>query len=237
VYVIDMTLNGLIFNIQKFSLHDGPGIRTSVFFQGCNLRCKWCSNPESFELHPLQPGSKAKEYTVEDLMAELVKDKAFYDASGGGVTFTGGEALMQQAFALALCDALGAEGIGVTLETSANAPGVVFRTLLEKCSFVYIDLKHYDNEAHIRGCGSDTTHILENIRTALDSDIPTTIRIPVIPGFNDSSKDMEGFAVLLKEIGASEVHLLPFHQMGEYKYNNLGLSYDYAGIPSLHDKT
>ena len=229
-------MKGLIFNIQKFSLHDGAGIRTSVFFQGCNMRCKWCSNPEALEMRPKPENDGAKYYTVDGIMAELVKDKPFYDASGGGVTLTGGEPLLQSEFIRELCDALRASEIGIAAETSANVAEDVFKSVSRKFDTIIIDMKHYDSEAHRRGTGTGNEQIMSNIASALESDLHTIIRIPVIPGFNDSEEDIRGFAELLKRIGARDVQLLPFHQFGESKYRKLGLKYEYMGAAQLHEE-
>lgn len=228
-------MKGFVFNIQKFSLHDGPGIRTSVFFQGCNMRCQWCANPESFKQHREDSDSDAKEYTVDDLVLELKKDKVFYDTSGGGVTLTGGEPLLQSDFACALCDALLEEGIDVWMETSANTAPDVFREVMKRCQAVYIDLKHHNNEAHLSGTGIGMELILSNIRIAVESDIRTIIRIPVIPKFNDSTEDFIKFSSLLKRLKVKEIQLLPFHQMGEHKYEKLGLKYIYKDVKSLQN--
>ena len=227
-------LTATIFNLQKFSIHDGAGIRTDVFFQGCNLRCKWCSNPESQPLSPL-PGEQAKVYTVEELVAELIKDKPFYDESGGGVTLTGGEALLFPEFVLALTRALHAEGIHVAIETAACVPEDVFSRVLAAVDFAHIDLKHYDDAKHREGTGVGNALILLNIAAALKSKTPAVVRIPVIPGFNDSSADMNGFAETFARLGAEEVQLLPFHTLGESKYNRLNLPYAYEGIRAMRD--
>lgn len=224
----------LVFNLQKFSIHDGAGIRTDVFFQGCNLRCGWCSNPESQPMEPL-PGEKATAYTVPALMAELVKDKPFYDESGGGVTLTGGEALLHPEFVLELCEALHQAGIPVAIETAACVGEDVFFRVLSAVDFAYIDLKHHDDAKHKAGTGVGNTLILRNIETALKSETPVVIRIPVIPGYNDSEADFEGFARVLNERGAKEVHLLPFHQLGESKYKRLQMEYAYDGKKQLRD--
>ena len=224
----------LVFNLQKFSIHDGAGIRTDVFFQGCNLRCGWCSNPESQPMEPL-PGEKATAYTVPALVAELVKDKPFYDESGGGVTLTGGEALLHPDFVLELCAALHQEGISVAIETAACVSEDVFSRVLSAVDFAYIDLKHYDDETHKAGTGVGNALILRNITAALRGKTPVVVRIPVIPGFNDSEADFAGFAKLLNRLGAIEVHLLPFHQLGESKYKRLQLKYDYDGQKQLRD--
>ena len=224
----------LVFNLQKFSIHDGAGIRTDVFFQGCNLRCGWCSNPESQPLTPLA-GEKATRYTVPALVAELVKDKPFYEESGGGVTLTGGEALLHPDFVLELIEALHREGIHVALETAACVSRDVFARVLAKVDFAYLDLKHYDEQQHRAGTGVSNGLILQNIAFALKSETPVVVRIPVIPGFNDSEADFAGFANVLQELGAKEVQLLPFHQFGESKYKKLQLNYAYDGFRQLRD--
>ena len=224
----------LVFNLQKFSIHDGAGIRTDVFFQGCNLRCGWCSNPESQPMEPL-PGEKVTAFTVPALVAELVKDKPFYDESGGGVTLTGGEAMLHPEFVLALCAELHREGIHVAIETAACVSEDVFARVLAAVDFAYIDLKHYDDAKHRAGTGVGNALILRNIGTALRSAKPVVLRIPVIPGFNDSEADFAGFAKALTELGAKEVQLLPFHQLGESKYKRLQLNYAYDGQKQLRD--
>ena len=224
----------LVFNLQKFSIHDGAGIRTDVFFQGCNLRCGWCSNPESQPMEPL-PGEKATAYTVDALVKELVKDKPFYDESGGGVTLTGGEALLHPEFVLEMCAALHATGIHVALETAACVGEDVFSRVLAAVDFAYIDLKHYDDGKYKAGTGVGNALILRNIEFALQGTTPVVIRIPVIPGYNDSAEDSIGFAKLLNDLGAKEVQILPFHQLGENKYRRLQIEYAYDGQKQMRD--
>ncbi len=224
----------LIFNLQRFSIHDGAGIRTDVFFQGCNLRCGWCSNPESQPMEPL-PGETATRYNVDALVHELVKDKPFYDESGGGVTLTGGEALLHPAFVLELTKALHREGIQVAIETAACIEPATFARVLDAVDFAYIDLKHYDDAKHRQGTGVGNALILRNIAAALKGKTPVVVRIPVIPGFNDSAADFDGFAAALRAVGAQEVQLLPFHQLGESKYQRLHLPYAYDGLKQLRD--
>ncbi len=225
-------LTAKIFNLQKFSIHDGAGIRTDVFFQGCNLRCGWCSNPESQPMEPL-PGEKVTKYTVDELVRELLKDKPFYDESGGGVTLTGGEALLYPEFVLALTEALHREGVQVAIETAACIPEEIFARVLAAVDFAYLDLKHYDDGKHRAGTGVGLDLILRNISAALRSDTPVVIRIPVIPGYNDGESDIAGFVALMNEMGAKDVQLLPFHQLGESKYRRLGLSYAYDGVRQM----
>jgi pyruvate formate lyase activating enzyme len=227
-------LSANVFNLQKFSIHDGAGIRTDVFFQGCNLRCGWCSNPESQPMHAL-PGEKTTEYTVDELVHELIKDKPFYDESGGGVTLTGGEALLQPEFVLALTEVLHREGIHVALETAACVSAEVFDRVLAAVDFAYLDLKHYDDEAHRAGTGVGNALILRNISAALQGSTPVIVRIPVIPGYNDCEADFAGFARVLTTLGATQVQLLPFHQLGESKYSKLNLPYAFDGVKQMRD--
>ena len=231
-------MNALIFNIQKFSLHDGPGIRTTVFFKGCNLRCQWCANPESFSAQPEADNGETvgRYYTLDEVMSEVLKDKAFFEKSGGGVTLSGGEPLLQAEFVLTFCDALHAEGITVGIETAANVSSAIFAGVLKKCDFAYIDLKHWNSAKYREGTGVGNSRILGNIRQALASGIPTTIRIPLIPGFNNAPDDARAYAALLKELGAGNVHVLPFHQMGESKYKKYDIPYAYEGVPQFHDE-
>lgn len=224
---------GYIFNIQKFCLHDGAGIRTDVFFCGCNLRCKWCANPES-QFPFSDARSEACEYTAEEILAEVLKDKPFYDKSGGGVTLTGGDLFMQYAFALELISALKGAGIHVAIETAGSVSAEKFVALTEKVDFVFIDCKHYDEQKHREGTGVSNRLILQNIRSLAASGRDYCVRIPVIPGYNDSLEDARAFCHLFREMGITRVQLLPFHQFGEKKYEKLGLAYAYKGIPQMH---
>lgn len=277
-------MKGTVFNIQKFCLHDGPGIRTTVFFKGCNLRCDWCANPESqhpeaqltfdrqkctgcgrcisacptsarimkdgrpcldqeactlcglcMDICPVQAITReGKDMDIDEILAEVIKDKPFYDRSGGGVTFSGGEPLLQAEFAGALADALHAQGISVAIETAARIEPERFRKFLKNLDFVCIDLKHFDCERHRQGTGAKNEWILENIRTVKNSRLPFHVRIPVIPGFNASPEDAHGFAHLLLSMGIDRVQLLPFHQLGEKKYSLLGKAYAFSGVSQLH---
>lgn len=276
--------SGYIFNIQKFSLHDGPGIRTTVFFKGCNLRCAWCANPESQKMQPqmtldrtkcvgcgacvshcakaarsirngvsavdekrcsgclecmeLCPasaiGSEGREMTLEQVLSETLKDLAFYRQSGGGVTFSGGEVLLQQDFATALARELHANGVHVAIETAAAVSPDRFRVFLQEVDYVFVDLKHYDSVRHRSATGLGNEQILQNIGILCHSGVESMVRIPVIPGFNAAPEDALGFAQCLKAKGVQKVQLLPFHQMGERKYSLLERDYAYAGVAQLH---
>ena len=277
-------MKGHIFNIQKFCLHDGPGIRTTVFFKGCNLRCRWCSNPESQQMAvqltldkskcagcgacvaacPQKarsmeegfskvnaalcnrcgvclencPGGaiavEGKLVELEQVLAEVKKDKVFYDTSGGGVTLSGGEVLLQLPFALALARRLREENIHVAVETAGAVPETQFAELVSEVDYVLMDLKHYDSASHRAGTGLGNAQVLANLRLLQKSGVPFLVRIPVIPGFNDALEDGASFARLLKKMEVKQVQLLPFHRLGCHKYELLGLSYDYANTPSMN---
>lgn len=228
-----------IFNIQKFSLHDGPGIRTSVFFKGCNLRCQWCANPESqsFERQIFHEPSGdriyGRLYTVDELMDEILKDKLFYEKSGGGVTLTGGEPFLQHKFLILLCSELKREKIHIAAETAGHIKKDIFDNLSKLMDFIYIDFKHYNPQSHVEGTGISNTLIIENIKILSKSGSNFVVRIPIIPGFNDSLEDANHFADSLKKMKVRYVELLPFHQLGENKYKYADIEYKYKDIPVM----
>lgn len=233
---------GLIFNIQKFSLHDGPGIRTVVFLKGCPLKCYWCSNPESQSGSPesMWDNSKKKyktvgEYkTVDEIMEEVMKDLPFYEQSGGGVTLSGGEVLSQADFAIELLKELKKNDIHTACETSGSVKQEIFEEFLNYVDLVYMDLKHYDPEKHKEGTGVDNQHIIKNIETAINKHDNVVIRIPVIPRYNDQLEDAEKFADLFLSMGVKQIELLPFHQFGSQKYKYLDREYKLEDVPQLH---
>lgn len=234
-----MALTGNLFNIQKFSINDGPGIRTTVFFKGCPLRCGWCANPESQNRNAARAASMADEayrgraYTVAEVMAVAMQDADFYAESGGGITLSGGEVLHQMDFAKALIDAAHAEGIHVAVETTGFAPPERFRSFLPYPDLFLYDFKHYDREIHREHTGVDNDIILENLRAVVHAQRPVIARIPVIPRFNVGIRHARALAGALSQIGVCEVHLLPFHQFGESKYEALGIDYAWKGVPQL----
>ncbi|MDR0598816.1 MAG: radical SAM protein [Treponema sp.] len=251
-----MTAAGLLFNIQKFSLHDGPGIRTVVFFKGCPLSCRWCSNPESQRAEPClfweedasAPGGvrakpDSREYPLEEVLEICLQDRPFYEESGGGVTLSGGEPLTQRAFAAALLKSLGEENIHTAIETTGYAPPEVFKEVTDRADLLLFDLKHHDDRRHFEGTGVHHGPILANLKSALDNtraadrDRPAMSilpRIPVIPGYNNALEDARGFAGLLNSLGLKRAQLLPFHQFGEKKYAMLRIPYPMKGLPQLH---
>lgn len=233
---------GLIFNIQKFSLHDGPGIRSVVFFKGCPLQCFWCANPESQDGNPeemwdgtLERFKNVGDYmSVDEIMEEVLKDKPFYDESGGGVTLSGGEVLYQAEFAIDLLKELKANGIHTNIETCGTGSPAHFREMVDLLDLIYMDFKHPDPIKHQQGTGGRNEVVKQNIKYAINNHPHVLIRVPIIPGFNDSIETVPDFVAAFKEMGVDSIELLPFHQFGESKYENLNREYELAGVPQLH---
>lgn len=228
-------LTGIIFNIQKFSLHDGPGIRTVVFFKGCPLACKWCANPES-QGPAHTPKAEGNVKTVDEVLSVCLQDIDFYEESGGGVTLSGGEALVYPDFAVALTQALKEHGIHTAIETTGFAAPEIFDRVADSLDLLLFDIKHWDEQRHIAGTGVSNRLILDNMKRAIAAGKNVLPRLPVIPGYNNAPEDAAGFAKRLKDAGASQVQLLPFHQLGEKKYEDLGKEYEYADVPALHEE-
>lgn len=231
-----------IFNIQKFSLHDGPGIRTVVFFKGCPLRCFWCSNPESQNGSPeTMWDNQKKDHTtvgeyrsLDEILDEVMKDQVFYEESGGGVTLSGGEVLYQVDFAIELLKELQHRKIHTASETTGHASQEKFAEFLQYLDILYFDVKHYDSAAHKAGTAVGNELILKNLQYAVDHHANVVVRIPVIPAFNDSLEDAKHFAELFNQMKIKEIELLPFHQFGEKKYEYLDRDYRMKDIPQLH---
>jgi pyruvate formate lyase activating enzyme len=232
---------GLVFDIQRFSIHDGPGIRTCVFLKGCPLRCTWCSNPESqgrqAELMWSRSSKRSivvgKWMTVDEVIDVILRDKDYYDHSGGGMTLSGGEFMLQAEFSSHLIAAAHDCGIQVVGETSGLAPASTFATLVEQLDFVMMDLKHYNPDRHSEVTRARLPLILHNAAYLTNSRTPHLFRIPVIPKVNNTLRDAEGFALLLSEYGISEVELVPFHQYGKGKYADLDRHYGFENAKSL----
>lgn len=235
-----MEQTGMIFNIQKFSIHDGPGIRTTVFFKGCPLQCKWCSNPESQNRCAALTEAMADEAysgrrrSVSEVMKEVEQDLPFYEQSGGGMTLSGGEVLQQMDFAIALADAAREAGIHVAVETTGYGQPARFREFMEHVDLFLFDFKHVDRQKHFTGTGVYNDVILQNLQQLVDAGKAVIARIPVIPRFNTGIGTARAMAKKLKEIGVMQVHLLPFHQFGQNKYTQLGLAYEMDGVKQLH---
>ena len=223
--------SGRIFNIQRFSIHDGPGIRTIVFFKGCVMRCAWCCNPESqeFEIQTLIEGDKEKitgrDVTVADIMPEILADMPYYRRSGGGVTLSGGEVLCQADFAAELLLECKRAGLHTAIESAGSLSYDKIEKLLPYLDLYLLDIKHMDSEKHKEYTGHRNELILENARKLAKSGVELIIRTPVIPGFNDSEEDIRRISRFAREIGAKAHHLLPYHRLGADKYKGLGRNY------------
>lgn len=217
----DIEKTGIIGEIREFCLHDGPGVRTTVFFKGCPLRCPWCHNPEFMPAGTA--GGCASVYTAERAAEIILRDRRILEASGGGVTFSGGEVLMQWDFASELADRL--DGLHIAVETSGFASEAVYSAMVEKCDLIYQDIKCMDGDLHHRLTGVDNTVILRNIRILQRSGKPYIIRMPWIPGYNDDLLQVKKMVDFLTACPGNlqNVELLPYHAGGIAKLKKLGL--------------
>ncbi len=280
-------MEGKIFNIQKYSIHDGPGIRNTVFMMGCPLSCWWCHNPESQSLrerlmifpnrcigcmacidacshgaireadgmvitdrnkckncgdctHVCYPGARemsGETKTVEEVVGEVLKDRDFFEQSGGGVTFSGGEPLMQTDFLIALLQEMKKHEIHTTVDTS----GFVSKKAIEKVSkytdLFLFDLKHMDSVEHEKYTGVTNNIILDNLKFLHDIGKEIIIRIPIIPGVNNSEEDLKSFRDFIRTLpNIKEVNLLPYHKIGEEKYRRLGMDYKMSDVEEPSDE-
>ncbi len=229
---------GRIFDIQRYSIHDGPGIRTIVFLKGCVLRCRWCCNPESqsFEIETMMVGGKPKvmgqDVTVEEVMAEVEKDRGYYRRSGGGLTLSGGESLLQPAFARDLLHAAKHVGINTALESMACAPWENIEGILPYLDTYLMDIKHTNPAKHKAFTGRSNELMLENARkTAESGQTKLVIRVPVVPTFNDTPEEIADIAKFADKLpGVEKIHLLPYHRLGQDKYDGLGRKYTLTEI-------
>ncbi len=277
-------LSGLVFDIQKFAVHDGGGIRTLVFLKGCPLRCQWCSNPESLgkkpemifvpnnciscgacltvcpsdairQAEPQSVGLKmdrekctlcgscarscyagainiiGRYLSVPELMAIIERDRKFYEQSNGGVTFSGGEPTAQPEFLTAALKELQERGIHTAIETSSFAPWDTFEPILRHVDLVLTDIKHMDDAEHRRLTGVSNRPILNNLRAISRLGIPMKIRLPLIPGLNDSPENLTATAEFAKKLGSLQsLDILPYHRLGEGKWRQLGVDYSLCGL-------
>lgn len=224
---------GRIFDIQRYSIHDGHGIRTIVFLKGCVLRCRWCCNPESQE-YKIQtmmvqgkPKTIGRDVTVEEVMQEVEKDRAYYRRSGGGLTLSGGESLCQPEFARDLLRAAKEAGITTAMESMACAKWEVIESILPYLDQYLMDIKHINPEKHKEFTGRSNELMLENARKVAASGMTElSIRVPVIPTFNDTPEEIRDIAWFADKLpGVKRIHLLPYHRLGQDKYEGLGREY------------
>lgn len=272
-----------MFNIQRFSIHDGPGIRTTVFLKGCNLSCFWCHNPESirpqkqvqffpqkcigcgncFEACPVHAHIMKDEQhvydrslcercgkcvdlcyanalemagelkTVNEVLDVVERDRPFYDNSGGGMTLSGGEPLLPLSFSKALLEEGRQRGFHNAVDTAGNVSWDCFEEVLPLVDLFLYDLKHIDADRHREATGVENQRLLQNLSRLSETDKEVWVRIPLIPGFNDSPEVISAMADLLAGLpDLSRVELLPFHRLGEGKYASLGESYPAADLPA-----
>lgn len=229
---------GRIFDIQRYSIHDGDGIRTIVFLKGCVLRCRWCCNPESqeYKIQTMVVQGKEKQVgydtTVAEVMEIVEKDRSYYRRSGGGLTLSGGESLCQPEFARDLLRAAKDAGISTAMESMGCADYAVIETILPYLDHYLMDIKHMNGQKHKEFTGRSNELMLENIRRIAESgETRLSIRVPVIPGFNDGYEDIRDIACFADKLpGVEKIHLLPYHPFGEDKYAALGRNYTLRGL-------
>lgn len=238
-----LNVSGRIFDIQKFSVHDGPGIRTIVFLKGCALRCKWCCNPESqkFEIQTMLENGKEKtvgrDVIVKDVLDIVKQDIPYYRRSGGGMTLSGGEMLCQSDFSYALLRCAKELAINTAVETTGFAPYEKIEKLLPYIDTVLMDIKHIDSFKHKQFTTQSNELILENAVKIAKNAKKLIIRVPVIPGFNDTEADISQICAFASKLnGVDEINLLPYHSFGKDKYVGLGRDYLMGDVPSPTDE-
>ena len=280
----EQEVRGCVFDIKKYAIHDGPGIRTTVFFKGCPLKCQWCHNPESWRASPEhglrrgrcvgcgkcvevcpnqaislvknQPVTDAgkcnlcgrcvdaclagareiigQEMTVSEVMVEVEKDAIFYDQSGGGVTFSGGEPLMQPEFLLSLLNQCKSREIHTAVDTSCYAEPEIVEMVSKKTDLFLCDLKHMDKDVHERFTGVHNKLILDNIKRLCDAGKQVIIRVPIIPGFNDSLENIEAMGEFIASLPSiSKIEILPYNSGGKEKSARLshGIKFVESQVP------
>jgi pyruvate formate lyase activating enzyme len=254
-------MKGLVFDIKRFAVHDGPGIRTTVFFKGCPLSCRWCHNPESRSDDPQesvkhivldgktyeQEEITGREMTVADVMKEVERDRIFYEESGGGVTLSGGEPLCQPDFCEALLKALKEQGFHTALDTSGYALQEEIRRALPYTDLFLYDLKIMDDDEHFKYTGVSNKQILENLRILSEGKRNVVIRFPVIPEITDLDKNINAITEFLMSLrphvnntltnSPTELHLLPYNALAHNKYRRFQMEDQMeAGMEVSHER-
>ena len=249
-------MNGTIFDIQRFSVHDGPGIRTTVFLKGCPLRCRWCHNPEGLsavsqlqffkdkciacgrcgDRTRLEDAERCfsgaltvcgRRISAEDALKEILKDRVFYEGDGG-VTFSGGECLLQADFVAEVLSLAKKEGLHTAIDTCGCVNWEAIEKTLEYCDLYLYDVKCVSADTHKGFTGVDNYTIIENLKKLSKTGKEIWIRTPVIPGFNDTKEEMTQIADLIAPLsGIRQITLMPYHTLGASKYETLGLTYPY----------
>ncbi|MHA2334005.1 MAG: glycyl-radical enzyme activating protein [Candidatus Hodarchaeales archaeon] len=226
-----------IFDIKRYALHDGPGIRTTIFFKGCPLSCWWCHNPESQNLNPEKISKKyyrykspsipseeviGREVNLKEVIVEIEKDSIFYDESGGGVTFSGGEPLVQLDFLVKLLDYCQENQIHTTLDTCGHASWENIEKIKDKVDLFLYDIKIIDEEKHQKYTGVSNALILSNIKRLDEEKKRIIIRFPIIPSITDTKENINQMIELLSNLKiVKKINLLPYHSSGKEKYKRL----------------
>lgn len=224
-------MNGIVFDIKRFAIHDGPGIRTSIFFKGCPLGCWWCHNPESRKTGVEQLSFKYKgsntigwQTTPEELLKEVEKDRPFYEQSGGGVTFTGGEPLMQSPFLLETAKLFKKKKLNLCLDTTGYASQKTIQEISPFIDLFLFDLKHLNDEQHLKYTGVSNKPILENLEYLVKNGKNIQIRFPLIPFINDNQEHLESVSNYLSSLKhIKTLNILPYHKIANGKYDQLNL--------------
>jgi pyruvate formate lyase activating enzyme len=235
-------MQGLIFSVKQYSIHDGPGIRVTFFMKGCPLSCWWCHNPEGISPNPevtvrtRRVGEKefsdneevGRYYTVDDILEILKRDRIFIQQSNGGVTFSGGEPMMQPEFILEALKACKADGFHTAVDTSGYSSAKSYQAIIPFTDLFLFDLKHLNTMKHLEYTGVSNIGILDNLKIIIQSGKDVIVRIPVIPGKNDDMENLEAVRELLSSLRCEnlrKINLLPFHRIGKSKYHRFHLPY------------
>ena len=233
-------MTGRIFDIQRFSVHDGPGIRTTVFMKGCSLRCPWCHNPETISPLPQtlnytsgKVATHGREMTADELFSKLIRDIEFFKASGGGVTVSGGEPLLQSRALIPLLEMLRGSGVSVIIDTAGSLGWSHFEDVIDLCDCFFVDYKSPRSEVYRDTVGGSLEAVEQNIARLTARKKSIRVRIPLIPGVNNSEADASMSCKRLKELGVEMVDILPFHRLGSGKYDALGMEYAFSKTEPL----
>ena len=241
----DKKISGRIFDIQRYSIHDGVGIRTIVFLKGCALRCRWCCNPESqsFDIETMVINGKkkimGKDVTVEEVMETVKRDMPYYSRSDGGLTLSGGESLLQPDFARGLLKAAKELGINTAMESMGFAKYETIASILPYLDVYLMDIKHMNPSKHADYTQKSNELMLENARKiAASGQTELIIRVPVIPGFNETEEEILDIARFADSLpGVKQIHLLPYHSFGSGKYEGLDREYPMGeAVPPSNEK-
>jgi pyruvate formate lyase activating enzyme len=240
-------MKGLIFSVKRYSVHDGPGIRVTFFMKGCPLSCWWCHNPEGISPEPEdvvqteKVGEKeffvkekaGKYYSADDIMEILEKEKIFISESKGGVTFSGGEPLLQFEFLLDALKRCKSAGFHTAVDTSGYAKTENYLSIIPYTDLFLFDIKHLDDSKHVEYTGVSNDLIMKNLKLILGSGKEVMIRIPVVPRFNDDPANLESLRRFVKESKNSylkKINLLPYHRIGASKYKKFNIPYRMNGV-------